>query len=191
MPSEETVIALAIGIPSLVVAVLALWIGYLTYKTSRQPGNQRTYSWMDSYDPAFSADFPQPSTSTHSYTPTPSRRYEDPPELFWSRSAAAMDHVGLARREVEGPSELFLGRSSFLPGQQWEQRPRHMNSCRYRTHPGLLLRSCSPRQFPVTARNSTYSATCQANWGTCHSTWGPGPDAHSGASVYPTKPMPA
>lgn len=43
MPAGEIAVALAIGIPSLVVAVLAPWVGCLTHRTPRQQGSQHGY----------------------------------------------------------------------------------------------------------------------------------------------------
>ncbi|KAK8065017.1 hypothetical protein PG997_011764 [Apiospora hydei] len=52
MFSPEVIVALALGIPSLFVAVAALWIAYLTYTRQSPPHVNRTTSWPPfSYPP--------------------------------------------------------------------------------------------------------------------------------------------
>ena len=56
MASEEVVVALALGIPSLLVAAISLWIAFLTYAHSRSPlilRASRTPSWPEPHQPAF------------------------------------------------------------------------------------------------------------------------------------------
>lgn len=40
--SIETIVAIAVGVPTLLIALLALWIGYLTWRQSREPGQSRS-----------------------------------------------------------------------------------------------------------------------------------------------------
>ena len=52
MLSSEVVVTLALGIPSLFVSVVALWIAYLTYtKQSPSPPTSRIASWPSQYPP--------------------------------------------------------------------------------------------------------------------------------------------
>ncbi|KAK7968065.1 serine/threonine phosphatase 2C ptc2 [Apiospora aurea] len=49
--STEVIVALALGVPSLLVAAVALWIVYLTYAHSREPppSMNRIPSWPSQY----------------------------------------------------------------------------------------------------------------------------------------------
>jgi hypothetical protein len=42
MLSDEVIVAVALGFPSLLIAVLALWVAYLTYQYSRCPSENYT-----------------------------------------------------------------------------------------------------------------------------------------------------
>ncbi len=42
--SADTIVALVIGIPSLLVATISLWVPYLTYKHTRR--SERTAPWL-------------------------------------------------------------------------------------------------------------------------------------------------
>lgn len=44
MASDEVIVAVALGLPSLIVAVLALWVAYLTFRNARPtPAHIRPY----------------------------------------------------------------------------------------------------------------------------------------------------
>lgn len=48
--TTEVIVALALGVPSLLVAAVALWIAYLTYTHSREPPSMhRIPSWPSQY----------------------------------------------------------------------------------------------------------------------------------------------
>lgn len=73
MPSDEVIVAIALGLPSLIVGVLALWIAYLTFKNSRlipdhsRPQTpDRTHSW------------PSPDHWSSTLPSTPSVEYQLP-----------------------------------------------------------------------------------------------------------------
>ncbi|KAK8004571.1 L-Aspartase-like protein [Apiospora arundinis] len=54
MLSEEVIVALALGVPSLLVAAISLWIAFLTYNTSRSsfsPPASRVPSWPGAQHP--------------------------------------------------------------------------------------------------------------------------------------------
>ncbi|KAK8099860.1 hypothetical protein PG999_010234 [Apiospora kogelbergensis] len=58
MASQEVVVALALGIPSLLVAAISLWIAFLTYTHSRPAPllrRSRTPSWPEQHQPTFDA----------------------------------------------------------------------------------------------------------------------------------------
>jgi hypothetical protein len=44
MLSAEVIVAIALGLPSLVVAVHALWVAYITFQCSRTKAPERTPS---------------------------------------------------------------------------------------------------------------------------------------------------
>lgn len=126
MSAEEITVALAIGIPSLIVAMLALWVGYLTYRASLSRRNQPGY---------------RQSATLLPYAPNTLRRFERYPKTSWQWNMPGMGYPGDVPRALEGPPHPLQARSSFSPGQQWEHRERHMGFCMSSVHlcPVLVL----------------------------------------------------
>ncbi|KAK8034047.1 hypothetical protein PG993_009042 [Apiospora rasikravindrae] len=71
MVSEEVIVALALGVPSLLVAAISLWITYLTYSQSRLmscPPARRIPSWPAAHY-SFLFDTGSDSASGDAYSP--------------------------------------------------------------------------------------------------------------------------
>lgn len=73
MASDEVIVAIALGLPSLIVAVLALWVAYLTFENSR-PAAKYTHP----RNPGRISSWPSPDHWSVAFSSTPAADYQLP-----------------------------------------------------------------------------------------------------------------
>lgn len=128
MLSEEVVVALALGIPSLVAAILALFVAYLTYRKAADTRVDRLAPWLPIMLAGVLPSSAPSALPTHAQTPR--RGYDSSSEESARAAMPPLNQTMPARpvhHDVDVPSWRLLSRSTASSTQQ---QPHHQIATR-------------------------------------------------------------